>query len=151
MGWLRLIIEYLLHLCRMVPKVARMSVSTPRPLLEEFDAVVAQMGYDRSKAVQQAMKNFITEHKWTRSKAKTVAGAVIFIYDHETSRLDEQLTDIQHHYAPIINSTLHLHLGSEDCLQIVAVKGSSEKIQRLSQEISVKRGVKQLKQAIVAP
>jgi CopG family nickel-responsive transcriptional regulator len=135
----------------MVSKVARMSVSTPKSLLEEFDGVVAQMGYDRSKAVQQAMNSFITEHKWTRSKARTVAGAVIFIYDHETSKLDEQLTDIQHRYAPIINSTLHLHLGKEDCLQIVAVKGSSEMIQNLSREISVKRGVKQLKQAIVTP
>lgn len=135
----------------MAPKVARMSVSTPKDLLEEFDGIVAQTGSDRSKAVQQAMKNFITEHKWTRSRAKTVAGAVIFVYNHETSRLDARLTDVQHRYSRIINSTLHLHLGKEDCLQIVAVKGPSERIQRLSQEISAKRGVKQLKQAIVAP
>lgn len=135
----------------MTGKVTRVSVSTPRDLLEEFDEVVQQIGYDRSKAIQQAMKIFLTEHKWTQSKTKTVAGVVIFIYNHETTGLDKKLTDIQHHYAPIINSTLHLHLGDEDCLQIVAVKGPSGRIQKLSQEISTERGVKQLKYAIVAP
>ncbi|MFQ6135099.1 MAG: nickel-responsive transcriptional regulator NikR [Nitrososphaerales archaeon] len=132
-------------------KVARISISTPREILEEFDEVVRQTGYDRSKAIQQAMKTFLTEHKWTQSKTKMVAGVVIFIYNHGTTGLDERLTDIQHRYAPLINSTLHLHLGHEDCLQIVAVKGPSGRIQKLSQEISTKRGVKQLKHAIVAP
>ncbi len=132
-------------------KVARISISTPREILEEFDKVVRKTGYDRSKAIQQAMQTFLTEHKWTQSKSKTVAGVVIFIYNHETIGLDERLTDIQHRYAPLINSTLHLHLGHDNCLQIVAVKGPSERIQKLSQEISAKRGVKQLKHAIVAP
>jgi CopG family nickel-responsive transcriptional regulator len=135
----------------MTKGVARISISTPKDLLKEFDETVSQMGYDRSKAIQQSMKNFLTEHKWTQSKTKQVAGVVVFIYNHETQGLEEKLTDIQHTYAPLINSTLHLHLGEEDCLQIVAVKGSSEKIQDLSQELSTKRGVKQLKHAIVTP
>ncbi len=135
----------------MTEKVARISISTPRGILEEFDEVITQIGYDRSKAIQQAMKNFLTDYKWTRSQAKRVAGVVIFIYNHHTIGLDERLTDIQHRHASIINSTLHLHLGHEDCLQIVAVKGSSGRIQKLSQEISTKRGIKQLKYAIVAP
>lgn len=129
--------------------VARISISAPTDLVEEFDAVVKNIGYDRSKAIQQAMKNFLTEYKWTQSRAKPVAGVVVFIYNHETTGLEDKLIDTQHHYASIINSTLHLHLGKEDCLQIVAVKGSSERIQNLSQELSTKRGVKQMKYAIV--
>jgi CopG family nickel-responsive transcriptional regulator len=132
-------------------KASRISVSTPKGLLVEFDGVVAQVGYDRSKAVQQAMKNFVADHKWTRLRTTVVAGAVVFMYNHETHGLDERLTNIQHKYGAIVNSTLHLHLGKEDCLQIVAVKGPSEQIKRLSQDLSAQRGVKQLKQAIVAP
>ncbi len=135
----------------MTGKVTRISISTHKETLEEFDEIVKEAGYDRSKAIQQAMKNFITDHKWTTSKKKNVAGVVIFIYDHEITGLEETLTDIQHKYASIINSTLHLHLEKDECLQIVAVNGSSEKIQTLSQDISAKRGIKQLKYAIVAP
>tara|TARA_B100001971_G_C17739869_1_gene310146 strand:- start:106 stop:513 length:408 start_codon:yes stop_codon:yes gene_type:complete len=135
----------------MTGKVTRISISTPKETLEEFDEIVKEAGYDRSKAIQQAMKNFITDHKWTTSKKKNVAGVVIFIYDHEITGLEETLTDIQHKYASLINSTLHLHLEKDECLQIVAVNGPSEKIQTLSQDILAKRGIKQLKYAIVAP
>jgi CopG family nickel-responsive transcriptional regulator len=135
----------------MTGKVARFSISAPKEILDEFDVVTKQVGYDRSKAIQQAMKNFLTDHKWTQSKTKKVAGVVIFVYNHEIIGLDDVLTDIQHRYSSIINSTLHLHLGHEDCLQIVAVKGPSKKIQKLSQEISAKRGISQLKYAIVTP
>lgn len=135
----------------MTEKVARISISAPKDILKEFDEIVQESGYDRSKAIQQAMKNFVTDNKWTIKKEKKVAGVVIFIYDHETKGLEENLTDIQHKYPNIINSTLHLHLGSDECLQIIAVKGPSEKIQMLSRDISIKRGVKQLKYAIVTP
>ena len=135
----------------MTGKATRISISTPKETLEEFDKIVKEAGYDRSKAIQQAMKNFKTDHKWTTSKKKNVAGVVIFIYDHEIIGLEEALTDTQHRYASLINSTLHLHLEKNECLQIVAVNGSSEKIQKLSQDISGKRGIKQLKYAIVAP
>lgn len=135
----------------MTEKVARISISAPKDILKEFDEIVQELGYDRSKAIQQAMKNFVTDNKWTKNKEKNVAGVVIFIYDHETKGLEEKLTDVQHKYPSIINSTLHLHLEADECLQIIAVKGPSEKIQMLSQDISIKRGVKQLKFAIVAP
>jgi len=132
-------------------RVARISISTPKELLDDFDSFIERVGFDRSKAIQQAMNNFLTEYKWTQSKSKTVTGVVIFIYNHDIPGLDELLTEIQHHYSSIINSTLHLHLGQNNCLQIVAVKGFSSKIQKLSQEISTRRGVKQLKYAIVTP
>ncbi len=135
----------------MTEKVSRISISSPKDILKEFDEIVQELGYDRSKAIQQAMKNFVTDNKWTKNKEKNVAGVVIFIYDHETKGLEENLTDIQHKYPSIINSTLHLHLGADECLQIIAVKGPSEQIQMLSRDISIKRGVKQVKFAIVAP
>lgn len=135
----------------MTEKVSRISISSPKDILKEFDEIVQELGYDRSKAIQQAMKNFVTDNKWTKNKEKNVAGVVIFIYNHETNRLEENLTDIQHKYTSIINSTLHLHLGADECLQIIAVKGPSEQIQMLSRDISIKRGVKQVKFAIVAP
>lgn len=39
----------------------------------EFDETVARMGYDRSKAIQLAMRNFLTEYKWTREEGVAVA------------------------------------------------------------------------------
>ena len=45
----------------------RISFSTPPTLLKQFDDSLITLGYeDRSKALQIAMKNFITEYAWKR-------------------------------------------------------------------------------------
>lgn len=132
-------------------KVSRISISLPPELLREFSGVIGSMGYDRSKAIQTAMRNFITEYRWTHEEKEAGAGALVMVYDHEIRDLEEALTDIQHRHERVIGSSMHIHLDERNCLEIIAVKGSVKDIQKLSQELMTKRGVKQLKLAIVTP
>ena len=44
--------------------VARITISLPPPLLDEFDQVIVPMKLDRSKAMQQAIRDFLTEYRW---------------------------------------------------------------------------------------
>jgi CopG family nickel-responsive transcriptional regulator len=90
--------------------VSRFGVSMPSELLKEFDEMVARMGYDRSKAIQLAMRNFLTEFMWKYEEEGVAAGTMTIIYDHEVRGLEESLTDIQHHCRNIISSTTHIHL-----------------------------------------
>jgi len=48
--------------------VSRFGVSVPPELLSEFDGTIALMNYDRSKAIQLAMRNFLTEYTWTEEE-----------------------------------------------------------------------------------
>lgn len=134
----------------MVKRVNRISMSLPEDLRREFDEVAEAAGYeDRSKALQVAMRNFITDHKW-RQETATSTGAMVMIYDHETPGLEEALTDVQHTYKQIVNSAMHLHLEGNNCLQIIAVKGRNKEIEDLAKALVAKRGMKQLKLAVVA-
>jgi CopG family nickel-responsive transcriptional regulator len=67
------------------------------------------------------------------------------IYDHETTGLEENLTDIQHHSSDIIVSTMHIHLDERNCLLVIAIKGEAKKIQDLAKDLTTQRGIKQLK------
>jgi CopG family nickel-responsive transcriptional regulator len=125
--------------------VSRISVSVPTDLLTEFDKTVASMGYDRSKAVQLSMRNFLTEYSWTYKEKGTAAGTITIIYDHEVRGLEESLTDTQHSYGDIISSALHIHLDERNCFLVIAVKGQIKAIQKLAKELMSKRGIKQLK------
>jgi len=125
--------------------VSRFGVSAPPELLAEFDETIARMGYDRSKALQLAMRNFLTEYKWEYKEKGVVAGTVTIIYDHDVKGLEESLTDTQHLNRNIINSTLHIHLNERNCLLVIAVKGKVKAIQDLAKELMRKRGIKQLK------
>ncbi|NIM46156.1 MAG: nickel-responsive transcriptional regulator NikR [Nitrososphaeria archaeon] len=130
--------------------VSRISVSIPVALLKEFDETRVEMGYrDRSKAMQTAMRNFISEYRWTRTEEDTGTGALIIVYDHGVKGLGEALTEIQHHHEGIINAVMHIHLDEHNCLEIVAVRGRNVDIRDLSRELMTKRGVKQLKLTIV--
>lgn len=130
--------------------VSRISVSVPAELLRKFDEAVNRIGYeDRSKAIQAAMRDLVTESKWICEKRGTGVGAIAMIYGHHMKGLEEGITEIEHEHADTVVSSMHVHLDEDNCLEIIAVRGGASEIQELSNELKTKRGIKQLKLAIV--
>jgi CopG family nickel-responsive transcriptional regulator len=132
-------------------KIVRVGVTFPPELLKDFDEIIRKMGYEnRSKAVQDAVRMFVSEKKWLHGERGTQAGVLMLLYDHDVRGLESALTDVQHHYAHIIFSTMHTHLSERDCLEAIAVKGDAAEIRKLSDELAAKRGVKMLKTMVVS-
>ncbi|MBS7640239.1 MAG: nickel-responsive transcriptional regulator NikR [Candidatus Bathyarchaeia archaeon] len=132
--------------------VIRFSVSLPPSVVEKFDNVWKSMGYgNRSKAVHDAIQAFISEFKWTSSETEHVAGAILILYQLDKPNLVEEIIGLQHKFMDIITSTTHIHLKEETCLEIIAVNGKVGEIKRLAEEIMTKKGVKQVKVAVVSP
>ncbi|MEM2910785.1 MAG: nickel-responsive transcriptional regulator NikR [Nitrososphaerota archaeon] len=129
--------------------VARVSISIPPDLLKELDSMLKKVGYDRSRAIQIAIRNFLTEYKWVQESGD-FSGALILLYDHKARGVEESLTDIQHAHGDIIVSTMHIHLDEDNCLEIVAVKGNSKSIKELAERMMNEKGVKQLKLTVIA-
>lgn len=132
-------------------KIIRVGVTFPPDLLRDFDEIIDKMGYEnRSKAVQDAVRLFVSEKKWLQEEKGIQSGILMMLYDHEVKGLESTLTDVQHNHAQIIYSTMHIHLSERECLQAIAVKGDTAKIRKLSDELSSKRGVKILKTMLVS-
>ena len=132
-------------------KVVRVGVTFPPELLKDFDEIIGKMGYEnRSKAVQEAVRIFVSEKKLLQKESGSQAGVLMILYDHETRGLESALTHIQHNYARIVCSTMHIHLSERDCLEAIAVKGDGVEIRKLSDKLASKNGVK-LSRTIVVP
>jgi len=132
-------------------KITRVGVTFPPDLLRDFDEVIRKMGYEnRSKAVQDAVRMFVSEKKRLQEERDIQAGVLMMLYDHEVRGLESALTDIQHHYINVICSTMHIHLSKKDCLEAIAVRGDVAEIRKLSDELTAKRGVKILKAMLVS-
>ncbi len=132
-------------------RIVRVGVTFPPALLKDFDEIICKMGYEnRSKAVQDAVRMFVSERKWLQEKKGVQAGILMMLYDHEVRGLESILTHIQHHYTHIVCSTMHVHLSERECLEAIAVKGDAAEIRKLSDELSAKRGVKILKTMLVS-
>jgi CopG family nickel-responsive transcriptional regulator len=132
-------------------KIVRVGVTFPPDLLKEFDEIINKMGYEsRSKAVQDAVRLYVSEKKWFSEEKADQTGVLLMVYDHEVKGLESDLTETQHHHTQLISSTLHIHLNERDCLEAIAVRGKASEIRQLSDELTTKRGVKILKEMIVS-
>jgi CopG family transcriptional regulator, nickel-responsive regulator len=133
-------------------KITRIGVTFPPDLLKDFDEIIEKMGYEsRSKAIQDAVRLFVTERKWLKEEANTPqTGVLLMVYDHGVRGLESELTESAHEHSELITSTLHVHVSQRDCLEAIAVKGKAREIRHLSDELATKRGVKILKTVIVS-
>ncbi|MGD6851754.1 MAG: nickel-responsive transcriptional regulator NikR [Candidatus Bathyarchaeia archaeon] len=134
-------------------RITRVGITFPPDLLKDFDDITSKMGYEsRSKAVQDAVRLFVSERKWIQVDDKTEqTGMIVMVYDHDTRNLESDLTETQHHHALAISSTMHIHISERDCLEAIAVKGKVSEIRKLADELTTKRGVKTLKTIIATP
>jgi CopG family nickel-responsive transcriptional regulator len=133
-------------------KVTRLSVSLPPPLVEKLDEVWKSMQYEnRSKAIHDAVRSFITEFEWMQKDVGRITGAVLVLYYLDKPGLLDEITKAQHQFKNAISSSMHVHLEENKCLEIIAVEGSVKEVRSLAQVLMAKRGVKQVKVAAIAP
>jgi CopG family transcriptional regulator, nickel-responsive regulator len=131
-------------------KVVRIGVTIPPELLKDFDEIINKMGYEsRSKAIQDAVRLYVSERKWLKEENAVQTGIILMVYDHDAKGLDSELTEAQHEHSKIITSTMNIHVSEHDCLEAIAVKGKASEIRHLSNELTTRRGVKILKTTIV--
>ncbi|MCL2642298.1 MAG: nickel-responsive transcriptional regulator NikR [Candidatus Bathyarchaeota archaeon] len=131
-------------------KIVRVGVTFPPELLKDFDEIINTMGYEsRSKAIQDSVRLFVSERKWLKEEEANQTGVILMVYDHEVRNIESGLTEAQHHHSDLISSTMHIHIGEKDCLEVIAVKGKGSEIRHLSDELATRKGVKILKATIV--
>jgi len=131
--------------------VVRLGVTLSERLLTELDEIVKKVGYpSRSKAIQDSVEFFVTEHRWLREQKGERTGVIVLVYDHEVRGVEDYLTDTEHEYSSVICSSTHIHLTKRDCLEAIVVRGEAPRIRDLSERLRTRRGVKQAKLTVVS-
>jgi len=124
-----------------MPQVARVGVSLEPDLLRKFDERRKAKKYgNRSEAIRDLIREDLVKDEWQDNKE--IAGAITLIYDHHKRALVNKLMDIQHDFGNMIISSQHIHLDHNNCLEVIAVKGSPKKAQELADSLKSVKGVK---------
>ncbi|MBL7197387.1 MAG: nickel-responsive transcriptional regulator NikR [Candidatus Omnitrophica bacterium] len=119
----------------------RFGVSLEKGLLDKFDHLIKGKNYtNRSEAIRDLIREKLVEKQW--QEGKEIAGAITLIYDHHKRELLNKIIDVQHDFQKVIISTQHIHLDHNNCLEIIAVKGSPKKAQALADTLKSVKGVK---------
>ena len=122
-------------------ELVRFGVSLENELLKQFDKHIKKENYSsRSEAIKDLIRKALIKQEWI--EGKNVAGTITFVYDHHRRELVSRLIDIQHNFHDLVISSQHVHLDHNNCLEIIAAKGSPEKIKTLASKIKSSKGVK---------
>jgi CopG family nickel-responsive transcriptional regulator len=121
--------------------LTRFSVSLEESLVSQFDAQIRREGCPtRSKAIGDLIRASLVRTEW--DAGHEVAGAVVLVYDHHRRDLVRKLMDVQHDAHAAIISTQHVHLDHDNCLEIVAVRGTPGALQDLVHRLRRLKGLK---------
>ncbi len=120
--------------------LARFGVSLDKDLLKALDGFVIENSFpNRSQAIRHLVEKNLVEKKWQCNQI--VAGAVVMLYDHHKGDVTTKSNDIQHNYFDVILSSQHFHLSHDSCLEIIAVKGTANRLTELSDKLIGIKGI----------
>ena len=122
-------------------KLSRFGVSLEEDLHGSFDRSIAELGYaNRSEAIRDLIRDHLIQKKVTKGEGEIV-GVVSLVYDHRTHRLGDILADMQHKAQVAVNASLHIHLDEHNCLEVIVVRGGSEKVHEVAGKLISTKGV----------
>lgn len=123
-------------------KLQRIGVSLEDGLLSRFDGLIEGQGYlNRSEAIRDLIRERLDAEKLENPHSRAVAG-VFVVYDHHQSDLAQKLINIQHGHVVKTISSMHVHLGRKDCLEVILLRGKVSEIKKLADSIISLKGVR---------
>jgi len=123
-------------------ELIRFGVSIESNLLDKFDRLIQERGYaNRSEAIRDLIRNELVQQEWADANTNAV-GTITIIYDHHVRALADMLTSLQHQHTNEIIAATHVHLDHNHCLEVIVVKGRTDNIRHIADELISVKGVK---------
>ena len=121
--------------------LVRFGVALEGSLLRDLDAVVRERGCTRSELFRDLSRAEVGRAK-VREAVDAVA-TLTLVYDHHVRDLSERLNELQHQLGEQVRATLHVHISHDLCLEVIVIRGRSDRLQDIADRLLALRGVKQ--------
>ncbi|THD63888.1 nickel-responsive transcriptional regulator NikR [Phenylobacterium sp.] len=121
----------------------RVTISIDETLGEEFDALIADQGYQsRSEAVRDLVRHAVEGRRLDHQEDGFCVASLSYVYDHETRDLAQRLVEIQHDHHDLVVATMHVHLDHGSCLETTVLRGPTAGVRSLADTVQAERGVR---------
>ena len=113
-------------------KMQRVGISIEDDLLKKFDKLIEKQGYaNRSESLRDLIRDKLMGEELEKPNTKVIA-AIFVVYDHHSSQLSQKLIQLQHSQLLKTISSMHVHIGHHDCLEVILLRGKVRQIKKLS-------------------
>ncbi len=121
--------------------VSRFGVSLEEELLTALDQYVTENNFsNRSQAIRYLIEKNLVEQKWKCDNL--VAGAIVLVYGSEKADIRIHSFEHQVRYRDVVIGVQQFNLSGENCMEIIAVKGTSRRLTELSDKLISIKGMK---------
>jgi CopG family nickel-responsive transcriptional regulator len=106
-----------------------LSISLNKKNQEDIETIKETLGYSgRSEVVRAAIRSLNQELRDSENMQGDLVGVVSLVHgEHD----ENNFVEIKHKFDKIIETHLHSKIGQSRCLELLIVKGSSEKIKQM--------------------
>ena len=123
-------------------KMQRVGISIEDDLLRKFDNLIEKQGYaNRSESLRDLIREKLMVDDLAKPNTSAIA-AIFVVYDHHSSQLSQKLIQLQHSQLLKTISSMHVHIGHHECLEVILLRGKVRQIKKLSDAIVALKGVK---------
>jgi len=121
-------------------KLARLSFTIEEDLMRKMSRLMKRAHFkNRSEFIRDLVRSRLVELEWERDAG--AIGTITLVYDHDTRRLSDKLTRLQHRHRNAVLATTHVHLDNHLCAEMIMVKGRAHVIEDLSEFLGQQKGV----------
>ncbi|MEI8292786.1 MAG: nickel-responsive transcriptional regulator NikR [bacterium] len=122
--------------------VARISVSLPRDLSIELDALVAARGFEsRSQALNSMIAESLVEHRKDDGDA-VMAGTITLFFSQKKNNILTDLADLKRKHLDEVIGSLQVQLEDNHIMEVILVQGPAGVLRKISDAFATCKGVK---------
>jgi CopG family nickel-responsive transcriptional regulator len=126
------------------------SMSLTNDLLRKLDALIVDKSYSsRSEAIRDAIRASLSEYELSRLERGRVAATITTISEYERRDVDERLMRLRHEYNDLVTGNMHIHLGSNYCLEVFIAQGAVDEVLTFVGRVRAIRGIQHVKYTVV--
>ena len=112
----------------------RITISLDEDQAAKFDQLIAERGYEnRSEAFRDLIR---------AAEASQTLAVVSYVYNHHERQLSMRLTQEQHEHGDLVISQMHAHIGHEDCMEAVFLKGTVAEVRAFADKLIAEPGIR---------
>jgi CopG family transcriptional regulator, nickel-responsive regulator len=121
----------------------RLTITIDDDLVAEMDEFIAQRGYaNRSEAFRDLVRSGL-EHAGDHTIGNRQCIATLsYIYDHAARELPKRLTRDFHDHHDLAQTTLHVHVDHDSCLEVTVLRGRGAEVKAFAEHVIAERGVR---------
>ncbi len=120
--------------------LVRVSFTIDAELYRKMERLLERTPHaNRSEFIRDLVRARLVEEDWKADEE--AVGTITMVYNHETRRLTDKLTSLQHEHHHAIMATTHVHLDHHLCAEMIMVRGRPRIIEELADQLGQQKGV----------